>query len=492
MSRGRANGDESVHPFVDGVSWRSESEATIDGIDPSNGQRCTVLPAGCEEDVNRAVASARRTFELGTWSEEAPSVRKRVLQRFADLIYRDGASLDALDAREMGKPVREPLANAAAAAGLVRFYAEAVDKVTGEVYASDRNSLVAQRWVPRGVVGAIVPWNFPTYVAALKIAPALAAGNSVVLKPSELSTRSAIKLAQLAVEAGIPAGILNVVPGLGTTVGRALALHMGVDMVSFTGSTDVGKQLFQYAGQSNLKVVVAECGGKSPQIVFDDGVDLDGASESIAKFILTNQGQICSVGSRVLVQRSIEREVTDRIAARMQKIVMGNALDSNTTFGPIASRRQCERVLEYIRVAQADGAQLVTGGERALEGSGGFFVTPTLFRNVLPEARVAREEIFGPVLSIIVFDDAAEAIRIANGTDYGLAAYVWTASLSTGMKMMKGIRSSVRINAVALPAEGAGHAASAEPAGESGVGTEGGLGGLQAHLRRQRVWFTHA
>jgi acyl-CoA reductase-like NAD-dependent aldehyde dehydrogenase len=285
---------------------------------------------------------------------------------------------------------------------------------------------------------------------------------------------------------------LNVVPGLGTTVGRALALHMGVDMVSFTGSTDVGKQLFQYAGQSNLKVVVAECGGKSPQIVFDDGVDLDGASESIAKFILTNQGQICSVGSRVLVQRSIEREVTDRIAARMQKIVMGNALDSNTTFGPIASRRQCERVLEYIRVAQADGAQLVTGGERALEGSGGFFVTPTLFRNVLPEARVAREEIFGPVLSIIVFDDAAEAIRIANGTDYGLAAYVWTASLSTGMKMMKGIRSSVRINAVALPAEGAGHAASAEPAGESGVGTEGGLGGLQAHLRRQRVWFTHA
>jgi acyl-CoA reductase-like NAD-dependent aldehyde dehydrogenase len=481
-----------VNLLVDGALSTSGSEATVEVFNPSNGQRLFSIPAGCEADVDRAVASARHAFADDRWSEAAPSFRKKALHRFADLIATQAAELDALDAGEMGKPIGEALFNATAAAGLMRFYAEAVDKVMGQVYGSDRNSFVAQRRVPRGVVAAVVPWNFPTFNAVLKIAPALAAGNCVVLKPSELSSRSAIRLAHLALQAGLPPGVLNVVPGLGEIVGRALGLHLGVDMVTFTGSTEVGKWMLQYAGRSNMKVVMAECGGKSPQIVFADGVDLDAAAESIARFLLTNQGQICSVGSRVLVQRSIESALLEKLTGRMAKIVMGDALDPTTTFGPLVSAQQCARVMQYIETAETDGAQLVAGGRRVLEESGGYFVEPTVFRNVLPSARIAQEEIFGPVLSVLPFEDETQAIRIANSTLYGLAAYVWTANLSTGMRMAKAIRSSVLVNATAPMGEGPGLAFSSEPAGQSGIGTEGGLAGMESYLRRQLVWINHA
>jgi len=480
-----------VAPLIDGTLSLSDSDGTVDVINPSNGQRCLVIPSGADSDANRAVVSARRAFEAGHWSEAPPSFRKKTLHRLADLIDKEAVSLDTSDAIEMGKPVAEVVANAKEAAGLMRFCAEGVDKIRGDVYGSDKESLVLQRWVPRGVVAAIVPWNFPTSNAVLKLAPALAAGNCVVLKPSELSSRSAMRLAHLALESGLPLGVLNVVPGLGETVGRALAMHSGVDLVSFTGSTQVGKLMLYYAGQSNLKVVMAECGGKSPQIVFDDGVDLDAASESIARFLLVNQGQLCSVGSRLLVQRSIEAEMLQKIGARLKQIVMGDAVDPKTTFGPVASAKQCARVTRYIENAQADGAQLVLGGSRALTHTGGFFVEPTLFRNVSPTSRIAQEEVFGPVLSVIPFGDEAEAIRIANGTTYGLAAYVWTANMSTAMRVAKSIRSPVTINAKVTTGEGAGHAASWEPAGQSGIGTEGGLAGIESYLRRQLVWFNH-
>lgn len=399
--------------------------------------------------------------------------------------------LDALDAAEMGKPVAESFANATAAANLMRFYAEAIDKLAGDVYGSDKLSLVAQRRVPRGVVAAVTPWNFPTVNAVRKIAPALAAGNSVVLKPSELASSSALHIAQLALQAGLPPGVLNVVPGVGDTVGRALALHMDVDMLTFTGSTQVGKSMLQYAGQSNMKVVMAECGGKSPQIVFDDGVDLDAASQSIARFLLTNQGQICTVGSRVLVQASIAPALIEAIVARFQRIVMGDARDPKTTFGPVVSAKQCGRIMNYIETAPAEGARLVIGGRKALDRSGGYFVEPTLFSDVAPTSRIAQEEIFGPVLSVIPFQDEAEAIRIANGTVYGLMAYVWTTNLSRAMRMAKALRSSVRISATSPTGEGAGNAYSSEPAGQSGVGTETGLAGMESYLRRQLVWINH-
>jgi acyl-CoA reductase-like NAD-dependent aldehyde dehydrogenase len=263
-------------------------------------------------------------------------------------------------------------------------------------------------------------------------------------------------------------------------------------MLTFTGSTSVGKLMLQYAGQSNMKVVMAECGGKSPQILFADGVDLDGACDAIARKLLVNQGQVCSVGSRLLVQRSVERAVVEKIEARMRRIVLGNALDPKTNFGPLASAQQCARVAHYVQVARSSGAELVAGGNRTHLGSGGFFVEPTLFRNVSPAAAIAQEEIFGPVLSLIAFDDVDEAIRIANDTIYGLIAYVWTASLSTGMQMAKGIRSSVLVNAAVPCGEGAGHAACSEPVGQSGIGAEGGMAGFQNYMRRQFVSFTHA
>jgi acyl-CoA reductase-like NAD-dependent aldehyde dehydrogenase len=492
MNEEARHSDPAVTLFVDGQSMSSASDDPVEVINPSTGRRLMLIPRGCDADVERAVTSARRAFEDERWSGTTPSVRKGTLHRLADLIEKNAAQLDALDAEEMGKPVSEARANAAAAAGLMRFYAEAVDKVTGDTYASDKASFVAQRRVPRGVVAAVVPWNFPTFNAVLKFAPALAAGNCVVLKPSELATRSAIRLAYLALEAGLPPGAFNVVPGLGETVGRSLGLHMDVDMVTFTGSTGVGKLMLEYAGQSNMKVVVAECGGKSPQIVFDDGVDLDAAGESIARMLLTNQGQICSVGSRLLVQRSIEIALLERIAERMKRIVMGDALDPNTTFGPLVSAKQSARVMRYIEMAQTDGAELITGGRRAMAETNGYFVEPTVFRNVSPGARIAQEEIFGPVLSVLAFDDVAEAIRLANGTVYGLIAYVWSASLPTSMRVAKGIRSSVLINASAPTGEGPGHGFSLEPAGQSGFGAEGGLPGMEAYLRRQLVWINHA
>jgi len=482
---------EEVAPLIDGILSRSRSEGEYEVINPSNGKPCVSIPVGSDADVDRAAGSARTAFDDGRWSEAPPSSRKKILHRFADLVEAHGAELDALDAGEMGKPISVGFANGSAAAGLLRFYAEAIDKLTGDVYASDKTSFVAQRRVPRGVVAAVVPWNFPTYNAVMKVAPALAAGNSVVLKPSELSSRSAIRLGHFALEAGLPAGVLNVVPGLGETVGRALGLHGAVDMVSFTGSTEVGKLMLQYAGQSNMKVVMAECGGKSPQIVFDDGVDLSAAAASIAGLLLTNQGQICSVGSRVLVQRSIEEALIEKITGCMRQVVMGDALDATTTFGPVVSARQCSRVMRYIDAGIAEGATLIAGGKRALSESGGYFIEPTLFKDVSPTARIAQEEIFGPVLSVIPFDHAEEAIDIANSTIYGLAAYVWTASLSTGMKLAKGIRSLVVVNAAPPQGEGAGHAMSWEPARQSGMGTEGGIAGLETFMRRQLVWFNH-
>jgi len=463
----------------------------LDVVNPSNGKCLLEIPAGCEADVERAVSSARRVFEKGSWDNAPPSVRKEILHRFAELIAANAAALDALDAGEMGKPVKETNANAADAASLMRFYAELVDKVTGEVYSSDKNSFAAQRRVARGVVAAVVPWNFPTSNAVMKIAPALAAGNSVVLKPSEWSSRSAVRLAQLGLEAGVPPGVLNVVPGAGEVVGRALGLHPDVNMVSFTGSTTVGKQMLQYAGQSNMKVVMAECGGKTPHLVFEDAPDLDVVADHIARMLVMNQGQVCAAGSRLLVERSIETRVIERLVAKVRKVTIGDALDAKTTFGPLVSAQQCTRVMRYIESGEADGATLVTGGRRALLDSGGFFVEPTIFRNVVPSARIAQEEIFGPVLAVIAFDSEAEAVRIANETIYGLLAYAWTTDLSRAMRLMKSIRSSIIVNAAPPIGEGPGNAFSSEPSGQSGLGTEGGIPGMESYMRRQLVWINH-
>lgn len=492
MNRGLETDLPIVGPFLDGAPSRSQSNRTVDVLNPSNGQRLFAIPAGCEMDVARAVASARIKFEAGCWSSVPTSSKKKILTKFASLISAEAGTLDMLDSGEMGKPVGETYANAREAAGVMRFCAESVDKIMGDVYNGDTHTCSFQRRVPRGVVAAVVPWNFPTYNAVLKVGPALAAGNSVVLKPSELSSRSAMRLGQLAIDAGLPPGVLNVIPGIGDIVGRALALHPDVDMMAFTGSTAVGKQMLQYSGQSNMKVVMAECGGKAPHIVFSDIEDLDAISTYIARLLTTNQGQLCAVGSRLLVEQTIEDELVERIAQSVGNVTIGDALDARTTFGPLASARQRDRVTRYIEMGQQEGATMVAGGRQALRESGGYFIEPTIFTKVSPTARIAQEEIFGPVLSVIAFDNEEDAIRIANGTIYGLIAYAWTTDLSRAMRLIHRIRSSLFISAIPPKGEGPGNAFSSEPSRQSGVGVEGGVAGIESYMRRQTVLISHA
>lgn len=479
-----------VTSFIDGTARPSSGDEMLRVVNPATGQPRYDFQSASLEDVDAAVAAARRAFGQ-VWRKSPPSFRKQVLLRFADLILRDAAILDRLDAEDMGKPISTPIAGGAVASTLMRFFAEAVDKVSGHVYESDQHSLVLQRRVPRGVIGAVTPWNFPTMNALRKLAPSLAAGNAIVLKPSEWAPRSALHLAGLAIEAGIPAGVFNIVMGSGATVGRAIATHMDVDMLTFTGSTAVGMAMMQYSGQSNLKEVMAECGGKSPQIVFDDGVDLDDAARSIAGALVTNQGQICSVGSRLIIERSIEAEFVERLKAHVAQIRAGDPLDPATTFGPLVSERQRDRVMGHIEAAPGEGAQLVTGGHRLLPETNGFYVEPTIFRAVDPTSRLAQEEVFGPVLAVFAFDTEDEAIAIANGTAYGLAAYAWTTELNRAMRIANGINSSVRVSSVAPIGEAAGHAGSSEPAGQSGVGIESGLPGMESYMRRQGITITH-
>lgn len=482
----------SIKPLIEGKLTDSTASDCFEVINPANGKPLFSIPVGSETDVNCAVASARTAFDDGRWCHAPPSSRKKILHRFADLIAAEAAALDALDAEEMGKPISITFCNSAAAADLMRFYAEALDKLSGDVFNSDSNSFVAQKPVPVGVVGAIVPWNFPAYCAVLKCAPALAAGNCLVLKPSELSSRSAIRLAQLALEAGIPPGVFNVVPGTGEVVGKALALHPHVDLITFTGSTAVGRSIMQYAGQSNLKRVMLECGGKSPHIVFDDGVDLDTAADAVARLMLTNQGQICSAGTRLLVQETIEEALLEKVANRFKKVVMGNPLDPETTFGPLATAKQYARVMHYIDLGKDSGARIMTGGRKTLVDSGGYYIEPTLFQGVKADAALAQEEIFGPVLSTITFRDEGEAIRIANSTCYALMAYVWTHDLGRGLRIADQIQSNTAILSGQPSSIGAGHAASSEPAGLSGFGVESGLAGMESYTRPKTQTFLYS
>ena len=323
-----------VSPLVEGRQVPSESSELFTTHNPASGQSLTQIAVGCVADVDKAVAAARQTYSSGVWRHTPPSAKKKTLLRWADLIERHAIRLDALDALEMGKPVGVRAFSAGMAAELVRFNAEMADKIQGETFTSDSSSTVIQKRVPRGVVAAIVPWNFPTFNVVLKVAPALAAGNSVILKPSELASQAALVLAGLALEAGLPPGVLNVVPGCGNIVGRMLAEHMDVDMVTFTGSSAVGKLIVQYAGHSNMKVVSAECGGKSPHVVFDDGLDLDLVASHIAQAIVLNQGQVCSVGSRLLVERSVERPLLERIIPHLARVVAGDPQLPTTTVWP--------------------------------------------------------------------------------------------------------------------------------------------------------------
>lgn len=434
--------------FINGEYTDAASGETFDCLSPVDG-RFLAKVASCDlADANRAVDNARAVFESGVWSRLAPAKRKAKLIRFADLLRKHVEELALLETLDMGKPIGDSSSiDIPGAAQAIHWTAEAIDKVYDEVAPTPHDQLGLVTREPVGVVGAIVPWNFPLLMACWKLGPALATGNSIVLKPSEKSPLTAIRIAQLAIEAGIPAGVFNVLPGFGHTVGKALALHMDVDTLVFTGSTKIAKQLMIYAGESNMKRVWLEAGGKSPNIVFADAPDLQAAAEAAAGAIAFNQGEVCTAGSRLLVERSIKDKFVPMVVAAIKTWKPGNPLDPETNVGALVDTTQMNNVLSYIQAGHDDGAKLVAGGKRVMEETGGTYVEPTIFDGVDNAMRIAKEEIFGPVLSVIAFDDVADAIAIANDTVYGLAAAVWTSNLSKAHLTAKALRAgSVWVN----------------------------------------------
>lgn len=425
--------------FIDDEFVAAESGETFATINPATGETLADVASCDAADADKAVAVARAAFARGDWARLAPAERKHALLRLAALMESHRDTLALLDTLDMGKPINSAQSDVSGAIGCIRHQAESIDKLYGEVAPTGDDTLALVLREPLGVVAAIVPWNFPLMMTAWKIGPALAAGNSVILKPSEKSPLSALYLASLVREAGLPSGVFQVLPGFGHTVGKALALSMEVNCLAFTGSTGVGKQLLQYAGQSNLKRVYLECGGKSPNIVFADCKDLDRVARHAAEAIFYNQGEVCIAGSRLLVENSVREAFIDRLLAAAESMQPGDPLDPDSFMGAIVDRTQYERVLDYIRQGVEEGARLRMGG-KALDGPG-LFIGPTVFDGVTDDMVIGREEIFGPVLSVFGFDTEDEAIAMANDSDYGLAAGFWSQDIDRIMRVTRRLQS---------------------------------------------------
>ncbi|MEM1112934.1 MAG: aldehyde dehydrogenase family protein [Pseudomonadota bacterium] len=481
-----------TRPFINGdwfLQGAIAAGAAFDTCNPANGEGLARFSGADETTVAAAVVAARDGFK--GWSRRSPLDRKAKLLAWAERVRMNKATIALLDSLEMGKPITSALGEVDAAADFIQYYAELADKTTGEMAPIEvAHGLSMTYPEPRGVVGVITPWNFPTLTAVSAIAPALAAGNAVVQKPSEYSPSSALKMAELAVEAGIPQGVLNVIPGPGAIAGAALALHADVDKLHFTGSTGVGKQLMIYAGQSNGKPVMLETGGKSPQIVFADALDIEDIELSLAADVFSNSGQICVSRTRLLVEHDIAEALTDRLLARTRDVFRaGNPLDTAVNFGPIASVAQHERVQSYISVALEQGGRCRPASLAGELPGQGFFVAPTVVDEVDTGSRVWREEIFGPVLSVMPFRSYEEAVALANDTSYGLAATAWTRDLGRARRLSHDIEAGrIDIRSGNAPGQSLAHL-SAEPFGASGHGVLGGKRGLEPYLRYKGVQF---
>ena len=426
--------------IIDGKRAQALSGETRTTINPANGEALAEVANCGSEDADLAVKSARTTFDSGIWSQMAPGDRKMVLVRWAELIEQHADEIALLETLDVGKPISDTTnVDVPSSVKTIRWSGEAIDKVYDQISPTAGDCMALITRLPLGVVTAIVPWNFPLSTTAWKLAPALATGNSVILKPASNTPLSALRIAELATEAGLPEGALHVLPGPGGSLGQHLALHMDIDGMTFTGSTPVGKQLMEFSGQSNLKRTFLELGGKSPNIVFPDA-NLESAAASAAVAVYYNGGQTCTAGTRLIVHESIHDEFVAQVAKHAGSWMPGNPLDPDTAMGPMIDQGQCNTVSEYVDIGKAEGAELVTGGNAVMQDTGGFYHEPTIFSGVNNQMRIAQEEIFGPVMSVIPFRDTEEAIQIANDSIYGLAGAVWSRNINTAHKVAAAVR----------------------------------------------------
>ncbi|MCQ0969655.1 aldehyde dehydrogenase family protein [Paracoccus sp. TK19116] len=470
--------------IIHGERVPARSGRTFETINPFTEQSLGLVAEAGIDDVDDAVKSAREALRA-EWGTMRAAQRGQLLLRFADLIRRDQEQLIELESLDTGKPISTiRRQDFPAVLDTLTYYAGFADKINGQVIPARPDALTYTVREPVGVVAAIVPWNFPMMIGMWKIAPALACGCAVILKPAELTPLTALKFGELALEAGIPAGVLNVVPGFGTVAGQALVDHPDVDKVTFTGSPGVGRQILR-GSAGNLKRVTLELGGKSANIIFPDA-DLDAAAKAAASGIFFNSGQVCSAGSRILVHNSVRDEVVERLVARAEKIRVGDPSDSGTQMGPVVSDKQMERILDYIRIGKDEGARLVSGGVRT--ATRGYTIAPTIFDDVDPQMRISQEEIFGPVASVIGFDDEDEALSIANGTQFSLAAGIWTNDMRRMHRFVRDLKAgTVWANTfgptdVRLPWGGTR---------DSGLGREHGEVALENFTEPKSVWIAH-
>ena len=469
--------------IINGKSVMAETGATLDVVSPIDGSLLTQIPNASEADVTIAVTSARRSFDSGVWSRTHPMVRKKVMLAWADLIEKHAIELAVLGVRDNGTEISMAFkAEPMSAANTIRYYAEAIDKIYGEVAPTDPSTLAMILKEPIGVVGAIVPWNFPLMISAWKIAPAIAMGNSFVIKPSEVASLSVLRMVALAHEAGLPEGVLNVVTGAGPVSGHALAMSMDVDALAFTGSGSVGRQLMEAASKSNLKRVFLELGGKSPHIVFDDTADLDTAAEAVVTGIFRNSGQVCVAGSRLLVHDTIHDAFVEKIVRLTEKLRVGDPLDLSTQIGALSSEGHMHRIQEALEGANS----VVSGGIQILSETGGFYMAPTIVTDIDVDDRLFSEEVFGPVLTVSKFTDEIDAISQANASELGLASGVWTSNLGRAHRMVASLHTGVvHVNTY-------GGSDNTVPLGgykQSGNGHDKSLHAIEKFINKKTAWI---